>query len=609
MSTKAGQLQWETNRIVDLACGSGTLLAATLADMKRRARVRGASERELAELQKLAVEKTIVGLDFNPISLQLAAAQLTSGNADVTYRNMGLHKVPYGSKGDLAGVGAGSLELLGQRRVIGMRDELDLEEQDVGSERLQMAQDDPTLEDAVDAVLGARVVIMNPPFTSREKMGEKFSDGIRTRLRARVDGLEKALVRSDPELDGFVSKTSIGPLFEALADKCADAVNGVVAMVWPTIVFTGPAALRVRQIFAKRFQIHTLLTCHQPGEINLSQNTSINESLIVARRWDPRDEVKPSTRIVSLDRMPSDEQAVAELHDRIAQCETGPLSDGWGEASEWPVERIEAGDWTAGVFRAPGLADAAFDFSTDESLLRMENQNMVPSAVLSGGGREFGHVDVSAPGSVPVLESKGADAQRTIRGVPDKHRAPNKSVPRREWVDIPGTDGPQHPDTARLMSHASHLLVTAGQDTGTGRLTAVAQEERYIGIGWLPVPGVTLEKAKAAAVFLNSTAGRLQLLRNPGRKLAFPQYRPAGLKTIRLPDLSDSALVDGLARCWEATAEMEVPQYRDGECEVRRIWDDAVADALGWDKDRLTGLRNLLHREPHVRGLGYNQFG
>ena len=49
--------------------------------------------------------------------------------------------------------------------------------------------------------------------------------------------------------------------------------------------------------------------------------------------------------------MPTDDQAVAELHDRLVRCETGTLSDGWGEVSEWPVERIEAGDWTAGVFR------------------------------------------------------------------------------------------------------------------------------------------------------------------------------------------------------------------------------------------------------------------
>ena len=431
---------WKKNTVVDLACGSGTLLAASLTEMKRRARERGAGERQLAELQKLAVEKTIVGLDFNPVSLQLAAAQLTSGNADVTYRNMGLHQMPYGSKGDhVERVRAGSLELLGQSKVINRRGEFDLGEEDVGSERVQMAQDDPTLEDAVEDVLGAQVVIMNPPFTDRKKMGEKFSDGIRKRLRERVDGLERALVQNDPELDGFVSKTSIGPLFEALAEKCAGAASGVVAMVLPTIVFTGPASLHMRQVFARRFHIHTLLTCHQPGEINLSQNTSINESLIVARRHDPREGTKPPTRIIALDRMPNDDQAVAELHDSLVRCETGSLSDGWGEVSEWPVARIEAGDWTAGVFRAPELASAAFDVSTDASLLRMEDQNMVPSAVLLGGAqmREFGKADANAPGGFPVLESKSAEAQRTIRGVPDQHRAPTRTVPIREWIEVP----------------------------------------------------------------------------------------------------------------------------------------------------------------------------
>ena len=602
---------WERTKVVDLACGSGTLLAASLTEMKRRAREQGAGERQMAELQKLAVEKTIVGLDFNPVSLQMAAAQLTAGNADVTYRNMGLHRMPYGPKGDHAeNVGAGSLELLGQRRVVGVDHELDWGEQKLGSERLQMAQDDPTLEDAVDAVIGARVVIMNPPFTDRKKMGEKFSQGIKRRLRDRVDWLEQALVQNDRDMDGFVSKTSIGPLFEALAEKCADAVNGVVAMVWPTIVLSGPAAVRVRQVFAERFHIHTILTCHQPDNINLSQNTSINESLVVARRHGSMKGAKSPTRVIGLDRTPIDDQTVAELHDCLVGCDTGLLPHGWGEVSEWPVERIEAGDWTAGVFRAPELAEAAFDLATDESLLRMEDQNMVPSAVLDGGGRGCERqVDANAPGSFSVLYSKGADAQRTIRGVPDQHWAPKESVPRRDWVDIPGTDGPQHPITARFVMNAAHLLVTGGQDTGTGRLTAVAQDGRHLGMGWLPVPGASVKQAKAAAVFLNSTAGRLQLLRNPGRKLAFPKYRPAGLNTIRLPDLSDSGIIDELARCWEATAEMEVPQYRDGECKVRQIWDDSVADALGWDKNWLAELRNLLHKEPHVRGLGYNQYG
>ena len=234
---------------------------------------------------------------------------------------------------------------------------------------------------------------------------------------------------------------------------------------------------------------------------------------------------------------------------------------------------------------------------------------MVPSAVLLGGGAQaFERADADSPGAFPVFGSKGAEAQQTIRGVPDQYRAPARFVPKRDWVV--GADGPQHPDTARrIVEQTSNLLVTGGQRTDTGRLTAVAQEERFVGRGWFPIPGVSIDKAKAAAVFLNSTAGRLQLLRNPGRTLEFPTYRPAGLKAIQLPDLSDRDMVDGLARCWEATAETKVPQYRDGECDVRRIWDDAVADVLGWDKDWLAGLRHLLHREPHVRGLGYNQFG
>ena len=54
---------------------------------------------------------------------------------------------------------------------------------------------------------------------------------------------------------------------------------------------------------------------------------------------------------------------------------------------------------------------------------------------------------------------------------------------------------------------------------------------------------------------------------------------------------------------------MEVSQFRDGECEVRRLWDQAVAEAMCWDPDELARLRELLNNEPHVRGLGYNQYG
>ena len=70
----------------------------------------------------------------------------------------------------------------------------------------------------------------------------------------------------------------------------------------------------------------------------------------------------------------------------------------------------------------------------------------------------------------------------------------------------------------------------------------------------------------------------------------------------------DARIRSILAACWERTKDMEVPQFRDGECAVRALWDEAVAAAMGWEARELARQRALLHNEPHVRGLGYNQY-
>ena len=160
----------------------------------------------------------------------------------------------------------------------------------------------------------------------------------------------------------------------------------------------------------------------------------------------------------------------------------------------------------------------------------------------------------------------------------------------------------------KIQQKAGHLLISAGQDSKTGRLTATADDKRYVGNGWMPVAGLFPAEAKAVAVFINSTAGRLQLLRNAGRKLAFPIYNPRPIENLRVSNVKDARIRQILADCWERTKDMEVPQFRDGECEVRRLWDEAVADAMSWDAQELARLRELLNNEPHVRGLGYNQY-
>ena len=276
---------WREHKTVDLACGSGTLLAAMLTDMKRRAAEQGADETRIAQLQKIAVEETIKGMDINPVSLQLAASQLTTGNQDIRYRQMGLHLMPYGpNQHDPNRVSAGTLELLGQRAIVRRIGELDIPDDDIGSQSV-WAEESAELEDAVDAAKNARIVIMNPPFTNRAKLGEKFPKHIQQLLRKRVDAMERYLVSNDPEMKDFVDKNALEPLFTALADRNLEQQTGVMTNITPTVALSAPSALNKRLLLAQRFHIHTVVTSHQPRNVNMSQNTNINESIIVAKKY------------------------------------------------------------------------------------------------------------------------------------------------------------------------------------------------------------------------------------------------------------------------------------------------------------------------------------
>ena len=593
---------WEAHKTVDLACGSGTLLTAMLTEMKCRARQQGATNARIAALQKLAVEDTIKGLDINAVSLQLAASQLTAGSRGVSYRKMGLHQMPYGPRRGGAGrAAAGTLELLGQRAIVGRDGELDIPDDAIASQTIweQRGGGDPELEDAVDAVKNARIVIMNPPFTNRVNMGKKFPKETQLELRGRADALEQTLVQNDKGMANFVNKYALAPLFVALADKCLNGDQGVLTMIHPTIALTAASANGQRIAMAQRYHIDTVLTCHQPGQINMSQNTGINESVVLLKRHNGP---KPPTRFINLDRMPLDEDDAGDLHECLLRCAKGEIANGWGEVSEWPAERMEAGDWTPAIWRSPELAEAAARFANDDNMQTITEAGLYPQRTDPFLLGYFERTEISA-GSFPLLKSKGSNAQTRIQSQPDERWIPKKRDER-----IRQANGGTYPEADKVVAKAGYLLITAGQDNATGRLTATADDEKYVGVGWMPVTGLSATEAKALAVFINSTPGRLQLMRNLGRKLEFPIYIAGEVSKIRIPNIKDAAVRQTLSDCWERTKDMLVPQFRDGECEVRRLWDGAVADALGWDAAELARLRALLNAEPHVRGLGYGQY-
>ena len=606
---------WRALKIFDPAVGSGTLLAAILAEMKRRARLAGATEKQIANLQRLAVEQTLIGMDINPVSLQLAAAQLTLGNRDIQYRNMRLHLMPYGPQAN-GQVKAGALELLSQKAIVGRRNELNLPDAPTKAKTIKL-REDAELQDAVQDAQNCQIVIMNPPFTNRVKMGEKFKDHLKKRLQKQVGGLEQMLVNNDAEMENIINKTALSPLFVALSEKCANQQSGIFASLRPTIAVSGPSGKTERIELAKRFHIHTIVTVHCPGEVNMSQDCSVNESILILQRNYSTSQ-KP-TRFINLDKFPSKAYTVEDFHKFLREMKgkAGQLRCEWGEVSYWPRERIQRGDWTPAIWRSPELAEAAAQFAECEELKTLAELGLpiVSTGRLLSG--VFEPIHQTTPGSFPIIKSKSADGQTTIQSQPDEY-----------WVHKQQNQN----ETNQMLSKASRLLITWGQGNESARLVAIADDEKYVGHGWQPVSGgLTAEHAKALAVFLNSTPGRLQLMRNMGGHLGFPIYRPAGVANIRVPDvIREGGICRALLECWEDTKHIKVPQYRDGDdwdrknsprnpqpkpakfCNPRPLWDACVSQVLKknplFKLRRLNRLRSILHREPHIRGKSYHEY-
>ena len=593
-------------RVLDPACGSGTLLQAWLTAVKTRARDDGAPEAALSHLHCRIVEDALTGLDVNPVSIQLAGAMLMIGDTRVQYAQMGLHTMPYGLQRDGSTVAAGSLELLRQPDVlahqggntdVGQRDLLDREMDSFASRK------------ATERALKARVVLTNPPFVTREKLGAKFGNEVQGAIRERIDKSQDELENTLPEYAGFTQKTTTGPLYLALGLLAMEPGSGVLGTVIPTVGLLAPSGLAERRKLGSDLHIRYVVTCHEPGEENLSQS-SINESLVVGTRMGRNDGL--ATTFVSLDRFPRSVVEAHALADAIAQG--GDID---GQRCEVSNERMRNGDWSAVGWRNLTLDHAAQLIDRHPMLTRMCDLAGVTMRApghgaftpCPGSGRRETVSTRCVPNEdvdILVYQSKAEHAHLTIATTPDT-AAKIKKIP----ASVTGTEriATAEKAHARWSNVRGRLLVSAGQDTKTGRLAAVVDTTADGGLGtnWKPIQGIDDSTALAWAVWLNSTLGRIAMLRNRGKKLAFPVYRPSGMTTTRCPDPGETEAIEALNAAYELTKNEETPQYRDGRCAVRDTWDEAVAQALGIDVETIFEYAELLASEPAVSHMNWRK--
>ena len=571
-------------RIMDPACGTGSLLMATLKTMKDRIEgSRTLTEEDRNRLHRRLVEDALCGLDINQHGIQLAACNMTLGAPTVDYARMNLFTMPHGPQSD-GTARAGSLDILdaaeGERDLRSMaapvRSLSNLEAEQVN----ELAPDRSMNSESVRFPLrDLDVVIMNAPFTDNRKRSRKFSASAVREMQRREIVIRNRLMSRDPDAARVITANSISTFFTPLAERLLKSDQGVLAKVLPVTGCTGASGLPERRFLAERFHIERIVTTHDPKRINFSENTSIHECLLICRRRTEGE--PPPTEFVSLRRMPGTADEAVEAADAIASGR----ADDWGKSLQWPAKRVRSGDWTPAQW---------YDGNLAEIVQQLENNSeLVPAgSVLKMGATGRAAQDSwkrdsagEHPNQVFVFDSVSAEIRRTMLDAP-------------EQAVVPG--GRRAHLYENVLQSKGNLMLSTRYDTVSGRVTALWSEVPTFGFGWIPAQGPDRVYEQALCAWWNSTVGRLLLLNRRAKKLTYPKWSVEHLTSLPCPK-PETPGVRPLAEAWQQNSSTPLLPLRQAEeCAVRKVIDDAAAVAIGAERDVVTDWRLRLAAEPTI---------
>ena len=558
-------------RIIDPACGTGTLLMAAA----ERIRELSPDYRDDESVGSALIEQVLCGYDVNLTATHMAATTLGLLSPTTRFRKMKIGRAFLGVDDDGRAF-LGSLEFLDQQpKLIPWPNGDQAFSQVENGEN--MAHPDP-----------ADLVIMNPPFTRSDLRHDQFSAEDEKKLKDR----EKELFGK-----AAVHLSHNGGAFLTLADFLIKRESASIAVILPLVGATNYSTAEMRKMLAQRYHIETIVTSHDPERIYFSENTNIGEILVVCRRWADRSKPKPPTRVVNLARNPStpaDALAVAWA------VEDGTVkSKEYGTVQHWPEYRIRDGNWGAVQFLSPFLCEQ-FDEMRRGRFFESVALGKVAEIGPDGVGARTTFNRSSLPGIEPmsalwyhktdVTQSMSASTDTYIDPKPGKERQAKSLWERRGTLMLP----------MRLFLKTTRAL-------------SVRLDTPALGSLWTPCKPADMGQPadaveKALCVYVNSSIGVLALLGDrTNMKPTYPRFSMNDLKKIPVPDF---AAIDGaaarLAKAYDAHAkDAMLPLPSMDDCPTRRALDDAVVEALDLDAETVSAVRRSLAAEPSITGKRY----
>ena len=237
-------------KIIDPACGSGTLLTSIYSVIKDII-LESNSDIEESWLHKILLEDVIWGKDVIEFATYLTRINLSLFNSNHSTNKFHIECLLNGIDEDDK-IHLGALDYI----INPFSDKFD-------------------------------IVIMNPPFSRSAKPNVKFgyeSKEIKRRMRKKLSNITKKTGYSG------IGKAGLGAYFIVLANKFLK-MEGRIGVVIPRAILSGVSWKKIRELLWNNYEIEYIISNYDPGNRiekvegwNWSENTDLGEVIIISRK-------------------------------------------------------------------------------------------------------------------------------------------------------------------------------------------------------------------------------------------------------------------------------------------------------------------------------------
>ena len=558
-------------RIVDPACGSGTLLmAATQEILKRLRRTQQALDTSL----KAVLENSLIGFDVVPGAVHLTATTLSMAETRQVLKGIPIYRMPHDVNNGIARLG--SLDFLRKSSNYKNAQSESLFP-DPEQEAVRVTGTGEQLHDS-EMSYECDLIISNPPYTRAGGPGGRdntswnplFGSVLSSKDQKRMnDALRKTLDGTPASL-----YAGLGSAFVTLANEHLK-IGGRLAFVLPATVLTGSRWSPIRELLLDRYDVEWVVVSHDsrnrtaraglPGRryVAFSESTRIAETLIVATRRNDLEKAKGWTRFVNLRRIPDEPIAAmgltrALLASRMddaskknVECSVIDIAGvEWGEIITVRQQMLDAGPWAHTTFTQSRLATTTLDFIHSQKFWSGQIPLTTLGTICDLGPSEmqiknptqglFDIVETDDPTSMgePAVWHHSEKRMKTLKAAANAKLRRRKDKSREEQDEMLGQASRLH--IARELGHAPQ------------RLAAIYTEEPMLGVrSWISLKMKNPRDGaeEVLCLWLNSTLGLLLRLVHANR----PYLGRSGLthelaQTLRVIDtdrLTDQQLQIG----------------------------------------------------------------